>query len=233
VKALVLAGGAGTRLGEATRALPKPMLPVGGRPFLEYLLDRLVAGGAEELILSVHHRAQASMAHFGSRYRGVRVRYAVEAEPLGTGGAIAYALRDAPAAPVLVANGDSFLALDYAGFIRAFEREPVRLALVVREVEDAGRYGAVRIDGTTVTGFAEKGVRGPGCISAGTYILDPGVFREFGLAGRFSLETDLLQRHCAALRPRACFFDGYFIDIGVPADLQRARRELPGLTATP
>ena len=212
------------------------MLPVDGRPFLEYLLDRLVAGGAEQLILSVHHRAEAVTAHFGDRYRGVPIRYAMEPEPLGTGGAMAYALRAEPAAPVLAVNGDSFLALDYAAFIRWFEREadaPPRLALVVRQVPDTARYGAVLVEGGTVTGFTEKGVRGPGFINAGTYIVDPGVFREFGLSGRFSIETDLLQRHCTALRPKPYVFDGYFIDIGVAGDLERARRELPAVSAAP
>jgi D-glycero-alpha-D-manno-heptose 1-phosphate guanylyltransferase len=229
VKALILAGGAGTRLGERTRELPKPMLPVGGRPFLEYLLDRLLAGGVTEIILSVHYRADAIMRHFGASYRGAALRYAVEPQALGTGGAIAYALREESAAPVLVANGDSYLAIDYGAFLRWHERDPARLALVVRQVEDCARYGAVSVADGTVIGFTDKGARGPGFISAGTYILHSNVFDEFGLSGRFSLETELLHRHCAELRPRAYCFDGYFIDIGVADDLDRAQNELPAL----
>lgn len=229
MKALVLAGGRGTRLGSRTADIPKPMLPVGGRPFLEYLLDRLVDGGAEQLILALHHRAEAVTAHFGDRYRGVPVRYEIEPAPLGTGGAIAYALRGQLAGPFLVVNGDSLLAIDYGALLRWYARDPVRLALVVRRVQDAGRFGSVLLEGESVLGFAEKGGQGPASINAGTYILQPAVFSDFGLSGQFSIETDLLQRHCATLRPRAYVADGYFIDIGVPEDLARAQRELPGL----
>lgn len=205
------------------------MLPVGGRPFLEYLLDRLVAGGAQQLILSLHHLPDAVRGHFGSRYRGTEIRYAVEPEALGTGGAIAYALCDEPALPVLVVNGDSFLEIDYAALMNWYQRDPAAVALVVRQVPDAGRYGTVTVEGETAVAFAEKGARGAALISAGTYILEPAVFQRFGLAGRFSIETDLLQRHCASLRPRAYRCDGYFIDIGVAEDLERAQRELPML----
>lgn len=223
----MLAGGLGSRLGALTSKVPKPMLSVGGRPFLEYLLDRLIAGGADQLILSLHHLPEAVSGHFGSRYRGVPIRYAVEPAPLGTGGAIAYALREERAAPLLVVNGDSFLAIDYAALMHWYLRDPVPVALVVRPVPDAGRYGAVTVNGETALAFAEKGGHGPALISTGTYILRPEVFARFGLAGRFSIETDLLQRHCAALRPRAYSFDGYFIDIGVAGDLDRAQLELP------
>lgn len=78
-----------------------------------------------------------------------------------------------------------------------------------------------------MTGFAEKGQAGPGLINAGIYIIDPGVFAAYGLLGRFAIETDLLQRHCDALRPRAFVTNAYFIDIGVPEDFDRAQRELP------
>jgi D-glycero-alpha-D-manno-heptose 1-phosphate guanylyltransferase len=230
VKALVLAGGRGTRLGELTRELPKPMLPVAGRPFLEYPLERLAAAGFEEIILSVGYRARALEAHFGGRFQGVPLRYAIEPEPLGTGGAIAFALRDEPARPVLVANGDTFLAIDYAALIAWHAAEPGRPALVVRRVDDAARYGTVKVRGDTVTAFAEKGVRGAALVSAGAYILRPELFGTFGLGGRFSVEADLFQRHCARLQLRAYIFDGYFIDVGVPEELERAQRELAALS---
>jgi D-glycero-alpha-D-manno-heptose 1-phosphate guanylyltransferase len=227
MKAVVLAGGLGTRLRERVPELPKPMAPVAGRPFLEYLLDRLVKGGVREICLSVGYRSEAVMAHFGHAYRGAAIRYAVEAEPLGTGGAIAHAAQGAD--PVLVLNGDTLLDIDYGALLRWYAEASARVAMVLRAVPDVARYGSVLVADGRVSGFLEKGRGGPGLINAGVYIVQPEVFAAFGLSGKFSFEADLLQAHCAALSPRAWVADAYFIDIGVPEDYDRAQHELPAL----
>jgi D-glycero-alpha-D-manno-heptose 1-phosphate guanylyltransferase len=226
VKTVILAGGLGTRLRERLGELPKPMASVAGRPFLAHLLDRLTAAGMDEIILSVGYRASAIVDHFGDAYRGARLTYAVETQPLGTGGALAHALRDEGGEAVLALNGDTLLALDYGAFLAWYRTAPVAMALVLKQVPDAGRYGTVKVSGDRVTGFLEKGRAGPGLINAGVYIVQPGVFSRFALAGTFSLERDLLERHCAALSPRAFQSDAYFIDIGVPEDYERAQKEL-------
>jgi D-glycero-alpha-D-manno-heptose 1-phosphate guanylyltransferase len=105
MKAIVLAGGFGTRLKERVPNLPKPMAPVSGHPFLEYILDRLISGGIEEIILSVGYRADVIMSHFQNSYRNTLVTYAIESEPLGTGGAILHALEVQINQNVLVVNG--------------------------------------------------------------------------------------------------------------------------------
>jgi len=229
MKAIVLAGGFGTRLRERVPDLPKPMAQVAGRPFLEYVLDRLVRGGVDEICLSIGYRADAITAHFGRSYRGAAVGYAVESEPLGTGGGIAHALRENSGEPVLVLNGDTLLDIDYAELARWYEKQPAPVAMVLREVPDVARYGSVLVSDGRVSGFLEKGKSGPGLINAGVYIVQPGVFEAFGLSGRFSFEADLLQRHCQALSPRAWVTNAYFIDIGVPEDYDRAQHELPAL----
>lgn len=230
MKAVVLAGGLGTRLRERVPDLPKPMAPVAGRPFLAWLLDALVRDGLGPIVLSVGYRWEAIRDHFGAEHRGVALHYAVESEPLGTGGAVAHALVEGGIGAgehVMVLNGDTFLDFDYAAFARRCESAPAQVAMVLRKVPDTARFGAVEVSGGIVTGFAEKGLSGPGLINAGVYILEAGVFERFGLAGRFSLEADLLQRHLAALSPRAFETEGFFIDIGVPADFDRAQSELP------
>lgn len=227
MKAIVLAGGFGTRLRERVPDLPKPMAPVAGRPFLEYVLDRLVAGGVSEIILSVGYRADVIKGHFGNAYRNATVSYAVESEPLGTGGAIAYAIIGQGDAPVLVLNGDTFINIDYAELMDWYVQSPSQVAMVLREVPDVTRYGSVLVLDGRVSGFAEKGKVGYGLINAGVYVIDPGVFETFGLAGRFGFEADLLQDHCDKLMPRAFITDEYFIDIGIPQDYERAQRELP------
>jgi D-glycero-alpha-D-manno-heptose 1-phosphate guanylyltransferase len=227
VKAIVLAGGFGTRLQERVPDVPKPMAPVAGRPFLEYVLDHLIEGGIHEIILSVGYRADLIMGHFGHNYRNVVVSYSVETEPLGTGGAIVHALRQEDDDSVLVLNGDTFLNIDYRKLIHWYEQTPAQVAMVLKEVSDAARYGSVLATGERIFGFVEKGKAKAGLINAGVYIVQPSVFETFSLSGKFSFETDLLQRHCNLLSPRAFLTEAYFIDIGVPDDYDRAQYELP------
>ena len=228
MKAIILAGGAGTRLRSHVQDLPKPMVPIAGRPFLEYLIERLVQGGVTDLILSVGHCADAITSHFGAAWGGAAISYAVETEPLGTGGAVAYAARCCTDNYILVVNGDSYLAIDFADLAAWAEAKlTLTTGMVLRRVEDVSRYGAVLFDSGRVCGFAEKGKTGPGLINAGVYLLNPGVFSRFGLSGQFSLEADLLQAHIGELRPRAYLTDGFFIDIGIPEDYIRAQTTIP------
>lgn len=228
MRAAVLAGGLGTRLRGRLGDLPKAMAPVGGRPFLEYLLAPLVQCGIHDIVLCLGQHAAAIQDHFGARFGGASLHYSVEERPLGTGGAIARALGTTSTAPALVLNGDSLLAIDYAELFRWYRAAPVRLAMVLARVADTGRFGAVRVDGETVSGFSEKGGTGPGLISAGIYLLKPQIFSELELSGVFSFEFDVLERHRAALAPRAYICEADFLDIGVPEDLERAQRGLPG-----
>lgn len=224
MKAVILAGGFGTRLKSIIHDIPKPMAPVTGRPFLEYVLDKLVGCGIEEIILSVGYRAEVIRNHFGDVYRGVPIRYAVETEPLGTGGAIAFACREeSKDEPCLVINGDTFLDIDYQKLFAWYRTSPSSVALVLRKLHDISRYGAVITEGEHITGFAEKGKTGTGTINAGVYIINPSVFQKFGLPEKFSFETDFLQPFCSTLMPRAFIFDGYFIDIGIPEDYDKAK----------
>lgn len=225
--AIVLAGGRGIRLGHLTREVPKPMVPVGGRPFLAFVLDRLVDSGFQRITLSVGYLAQVIQDHFGFVYRGADLRYSVEREALGTGGAIRHALHDRGDEPALVVNGDTLLQADFSAIARWYEQEPAPVAIVLRRMDDVGRYGAVALEGDRVTGFLEKGRTGPGWINAGVYVVTPALFAQMDLPRVFSFETDVLQRHCATLRPRGLVSDAWFIDIGIPADLERARLELP------
>lgn len=229
MRAIVLAGGLGTRLKERVADLPKPMATVAGRPFLEYVLDRLVHGGITDIVLSVGYRADAITGHFGESYRGARLSYSIEKELLGTGGAILKATAARATEPHLILNGDTLLALDYAKFIDWYEAAPADMAMVLRAVPDVARYGAVLVSGEKVTGFTEKGRHGPGLINAGVYIMRPQLFEAHGLSGKFSLEADLLMPFAGQIAPRAFVTDSYFIDIGIPEDFDRAQHELPSI----
>jgi D-glycero-alpha-D-manno-heptose 1-phosphate guanylyltransferase len=230
MEAIVLAGGLGTRLAGRLINLPKPMAPVAGRPFLEILLSQLRRAGCTRAILSIGHLHETIENHFGAEFRGMRVDYAVESAPLGTGGAIRAALAQAREPSVLVLNGDTFLDADYEAMLRLHEQEGTSLTIAVTHCADVARYGGVVIqgmaEGVRVTGFQEKGLAGPGWINAGAYALRKDLRWLAKLPEKFSFETDFLAAHIDALAPAAFPVTGFFLDIGVPEDLDRAQTEL-------
>ncbi|HNP61303.1 MAG TPA: nucleotidyltransferase family protein [Nitrospirales bacterium] len=226
-KAIVLAGGRGERLQSVVPDLPKPMAPVGGRPFLEYILDKIVDAGVTDVIISVGYKAEVIQEHFGRAYRSLQIRYSRESYPLGTGGAMALALKGEDSSPALVFNGDTLVDIDYSALMVWYEQTIAQVAIVLRQVPDVSRFGSVILLGERVVEFQEKGQQGPGLVNAGVYVVRPEIFSqyEFGSGEHFSFETDILQAYCRELQPRAFLTKGYFIDIGTPGDYERAQKE--------
>jgi D-glycero-alpha-D-manno-heptose 1-phosphate guanylyltransferase len=226
-EAIILAGGLGTRLRGVLGDEPKPMAPVGGRPFLAHLLDRLAAGGVRHAVLAVGYRHEMIREHFGPSYGGLELSYVVEAEPRGTGGGLrlgATALRGDAA---FALNGDTLFAVDLAALAALFDDRDADVALALKRVPDVGRYGAVRLgaDGR-VLAFGEKGGTGPGSINGGVYALRRGLLADPALPDVFSFERDLLEPRHREVRAYGLESDAYFIDIGIPEDYARAQREL-------
>lgn len=223
MEAIVLAGGLGTRLRSVVDHLPKPMAPVAGRPFLAYVLDQLVGGGFRTAVLAVGYRHDAIRAYFGDVYDGLRLRYSIEAEPAGTGGAIRQAAALTSAGDVFVLNGDTYLALDFARMFDAHRRAGAGLTVAVCHVPDVKRYGALELRDGVVTGFREKGGSGAGWVNAGTYVLGAALRERLPDLEAFSFEQDVLVPQVATIRPVAFVANGQFIDIGVPDDYARAQ----------
>ena len=223
--AVVLAGGLGTRLRSVVPNLPKPMAPVAGRPFLEILLTMLARKGVQRAVLSVGYRANVIQSHFGPRFNGLELVYEVEAEPLGTGGALRAALARCQSKQALVVNGDTFLDLDVAELAARWQAHK-RPLIVGRQMADTARYGRLRVDGSRLTGFQEKGPSGPGLINTGHYLLPTNLLDACGLPSAFSFEADFITPRLAELELEVFETTGQFIDIGVPDDYQRAQTEL-------
>jgi len=227
-EAIVLAGGLGTRLRAVAPDVPKPMAPVCGRPFLSYLLDFLQAQGILRVILSVGYRREVISTFFGHQYGALRIEYAMEDEALGTGGAVRRALEYSESPFVFALNGDTFLGLDYramAGLIQ----DPLEfeLAVALRQVPDAGRYGRAIVSGGRIEGFSASGAPGPGLINGGVYLMRRDLFRDAAFPVKFSFETDFLEARASGIRPFAFVTDAPFIDIGVPESLEMAQNVLP------
>lgn len=229
MRAIVLAGGLGTRLRHITDNVPKPMAPVKGRPFLGYVLDHLRRAGIAEVALAVSYKWEMIFDYFGNDYRGMRLLYSVEDSPLGTGGAILQAMEKLGTGRFLIVNGDTYFPVDVAALLHWHESHDTQLTIVVKHMEDTGRYGALSIDESSrVIAFIEKGRRGGGIINGGIYVVEHGLFQDRRMPKRFSFEDDLLVPCLKEIDVVAFRSDAYFIDIGVPLDYARANEELSG-----
>jgi D-glycero-alpha-D-manno-heptose 1-phosphate guanylyltransferase len=226
LRALILAGGLGTRLRKVIGELPKPLAPIRGRPFLHYLIHHLELNGITEVVLSIGYQADRIKACCGTQLGTVQIRYVIEEEPLGTGGAILFASRSLPAAPIFILNGDTYVDVDFKKMAHAHAQAKADMTMAVCQLEDTHRYGRVVITNNRIAGFTEKGLPGPGYINAGVYYFNPALLSHRGLTGKFSFENDFLEKERSQLNiiPFAC--SGYFIDIGISEDYERAQREL-------
>ncbi len=227
-EAVVLAGGLGTRLRTALPDAPKAMAPIAGKPFLAYLLEFLEASGLRRVVLAVGYKSEAIRSFFGSRYAGLDLAYSIEEEPLGTGGALQQALGKVGGDFAFVLNGDTFLRIDYQKFADALHSAPrPQLAVALRHVDDASRYGAVVVADGRIRGFRARGTAGPGLINAGCYLVAKDIFQHHPMPSKFSWEQDFLEPRAAALNAAAFECDAPFIDIGVPDALAAAQILLP------
>ncbi len=223
--AVILAGGFGTRLQTVVSDVPKPMAPVAGRPFLEVLLDTLVNAGVEHAVLAVGYKREVIERHFGRDYRGIRLDYSVEAEPLGTGGAIRQAMEQAGVERALVLNGDTWCPVDLQALVATHRQHAAMLTLTLTEVSDAGRFGAVEQDADgRVRAFHEKRPGdGPGRINAGVYVVEQALMSYAPSSAKFSFETDVMQRCVSSLPVFGHVTTAPFIDIGIPSEFARAQ----------
>ena len=232
--AVVLAGGFGTRLQSVVSDRPKVLAEVNGRPFLAYLLDQLVCAGVDTAVLCTGYKAEQIEAAFGDEYRGMKLRYSRETEPLGTAGAIRLALPLIESEEVLVLNGDSYCAADFAKHVRAHRAGDYHGSLLLTWVPDASRFGQVltRDDGR-VTDFLEKQPTAEaGWINAGVYVFQRHLLREIAFGRAVSLEREMLPnwipRGLGTLRS-----DAEFLDIGTPESYREAAEFFAGQAFQP
>lgn len=226
---LVIAGGLGTRIQSALGDTPKLLAPIGGRPYLAYLLDWLRRFGAKRIVLGLGHRAQAVVDFLDrnkSSYDDLTVVTVTEPQPLGTAGAIRFARPNLRTDPVLVMNGDSFADADLCAFVAHHRRVRAKATLLCAEVDDAGRYGRVDLDGDgRIRGFIEKDAdfHGRSAVSAGVYLFSAALLDEIAAGGAVSLERDVFGR-AASCSLNAFAGPFAFIDIGTPESLKLAER---------
>jgi mannose-1-phosphate guanylyltransferase len=219
VQALVLAGGEGTRLRPLTYTTPKPVMPLAGRPFLSFMLDWLHDHGVEEVILSCGFMSDGVKRVLGDIYDGMRLRYVIEEEPLGTAGPVRLALDEGVLEErLLVLNGDVLTDMDLSVELAQHERTGASVTLALYHVDDTASYGVVLTDDDgRVLQFIEKADGEPPTnrINAGAYVIEREVVETIPAGRAVSFEREVfpglvgkgLHGYAAA---------GYWIDIGTP-----------------
>lgn len=208
----------------ASSAALRSLLSVGGRPFLDWVLDNLGRHGVERVILTVGYRAEAFEEWIASRGDGVTVSTFVETEALGTGGALPL-LADRLDPAFFVLNGDTLFDVPLPELGHLLLNSEDAGAVALRSVPDTSRYGRVQLDGARIVDFEEKGAEGPGLINGGVYALRREAITSLGSPS--SIERDLLPGLAQRSSLTGLEADGFFIDIGVPHDFEEAQVRVP------
>lgn len=226
-EAIILAGGLGTRLRSAVPDLPKCLAPVAGRPFLYYVINYLSMQGVERFIFSLGYMHSEVERYLHDHFPSLDYGCAIEGEPLGTGGAIRLACTHSAASHILVANGDTLFEADLAPLIRQHLQNKNACTLALKPMQHFDRYGVVSLQTTGIIDqFHEKQYYTAGLINGGIYLLDRERFLNQDWPSRFSFEKDYLEVQASAGTIGGCISDGYFIDIGIPEDFERASKDL-------
>jgi D-glycero-alpha-D-manno-heptose 1-phosphate guanylyltransferase len=225
--AVLLAGGRGARLESVSGGLPKPLMEVGGRPFIEHVLENLVDSGCDHVVVAASYKWELLHDHLGTSYKGCALDWSIESNALGTGGAIHRAFTAFDLAAAFVLNADTLFRVDLDDLEARHLERGAEVTVALREVPDVARFGEVVIDDVgRIVLFSEKGRHGPGLINGGVYFVDGRVWSGGNFSEIFSFERDYLQQHSKTAALYGYRSDGYFIDIGVPEDLDRARHDL-------
>ena len=228
--AVILAGGFGTRLSHVVSNVPKPMAPVYGKPFLAYVLDRLVDAGLQRIILATGYKHEVIQSWFGDTYRGAEIIYSHEDTPLFTGGAIRQAAEHVQSEDFVVLNGDTLFDIDLQQLYDFHIARQAHLSVALRRVEDTGRYGSVTCENERIMAFHEKAESaGAGDINGGIYCINQFWLMSHTQPGKFSFEKELMQPLAGQEGFYGLSFNNYFIDIGIPEDYYRAQREFGAL----
>jgi mannose-1-phosphate guanylyltransferase len=229
VQALVLAGGEGTRLRPLTLTLPKPVIPLAGRPFLTFMLDWLRRHGVDDVLLSCGYRSHDVERVLGGEHRGMRLRYVVEDEPLGTAGPLRLAADEGVLEDrILVLNGDCLTDIDLTAQLAQHEERDAKATLALVAVEDTSSYGVVpTTDDGQVEAFLEKrpGPAPTNRINAGAYVLEREVVERVPAGRAVSIEREVFPE-LVGDGLYGFLSEGYWIDIGTPERYLEATYDL-------
>ena len=224
---IILAGGLGTRLRSEVADLPKCMAPVAGKPFVHWVIAHLITQKITSFVLSLGYMHQTIEEYIQSNHSQLQVKFSVENEPLGTGGAIKLALNLCEEENVMVVNGDTLFETNTCALWEQHIKNNSACTLALKPMQHFERYGAVTINGSNIiTAFTEKKYMEEGLINGGVYLINRNSFNQLNLPQKFSFEKDFLEKYLHTLTMIGIQDNGYFIDIGIPEDFKKANAEI-------
>lgn len=227
MQCVILVGGLGSRLGELTQGRPKPLVEVGGKPFLEILVTRTAASGISHVLLLAGHKASQveEFSHaLGRELTTIKMSVSTEPDPLGTAGALIHA-KNKLESDFLLLNGDSIFDFEWRDLITVGLRHPqAEVIMALRFEADTSRYGVVEMEDEQVVSFRERGSASGGLINGGVYFMRRSVVDRMPLRG--SLEKEVLPKLAVEKKLAGRIYNGSFIDIGTPSSLAKARAEI-------
>jgi D-glycero-alpha-D-manno-heptose 1-phosphate guanylyltransferase len=225
-EAIILAGGLGTRLRSVVLDLPKCMAPVQGHPFLKYVIDYYSKQGIKKFIFSLGYKHELIEKYLGQEFKDLDRVSVIEEEPLGTGGAVYKAISKVTSKDVLVLNGDTYFEIKVNLLSDFHEQNNADCTLSLKEMRNSSRYGIVETDDKKrIQSFKEKSFYAHSFINGGVYALNTESFSSEKFQEKFSFEKDYFEKLYKERRMFGLEQDGYFIDIGIPDDYQRAQSD--------
>lgn len=229
MEAVILAGGFGTRLRSVVSDVPKPMAPVAGKPFLNYLFEYLSKFKITSVVLCTGYKHEIIEHYFSGNFKNISIKYSVEDEPLGTGGAIKKAFNLIESNNAIILNGDTLFNVDLSEFITSHEENKAEISIALKHLTNYDRYGSVILNKNKVVGFEEKQFKDEGYINGGVYIVNKSIFEKLNLPITFSFEKEILETKLHELNVHGYQSSAYFIDIGIPDDYEKAQTEVKEL----
>tara|TARA_B100001250_G_scaffold160066_1_gene137498 strand:- start:2215 stop:2910 length:696 start_codon:yes stop_codon:yes gene_type:complete len=221
LEAIILAGGKGTRLKKVIKEIPKPLAPINGKPFLSYVMDNLIKNNINHFIISVGYKKEMIIDYYKKSYKGVKISYAIENNPLGTGGAILNSLSYCKTDYIYALNGDMYT--DYNLNQLILKNNHLTMALIEYNDNDINRFGIVEIDKDyNIINFLEKDVSSKfNYINGGIYYINKKWYiNEFSRLNKFSIEFDVFQKF-NNYKFKGIPQKSYFIDIGIPKSYKK------------
>lgn len=226
-QALILAGGKGTKFRPFTYEIPKPMIPLAGKPILENIIVRLRNAGVKNILLSVSWKAEKIISYFGDGSNfGVKIDYIIEKEPLGTAGPLMLAENKLDKAFFML-NGDIVSNIDYEDMMKFHKQSNESMTIALAEVEDPYKYGVVEIKGSKVVGFVEKPTKGKAStnlVNAGVYVLTKDIFKY--IKNGFQLIENVFPVLAKSEKLSGYIHSGYWVDIGSLESYEKVQNDL-------
>ena len=227
MQAIILAGGLGTRLKSITGDIPKALINISGKPFIDYQIEYIRNQGIEEIFFALGYESNKLKKYISNKYSNIL--YSVENKPLGTGGAVKLAIRNHYKKldkSFFVLNGDSLIDINYQHLYDFHKNKQSNVTIGLIEVDDVDRYGKIGTKNGDIIKFNEKSDNGPGLINSGVYLFRKDIERLFPKEEKFSLENDFFPNLIGNNFKGVILKHSFFIDIGTTESFNQLKMRI-------